>query len=54
MIHGTAAGNKVLIFMPHVQLTNYQKADREMRRYISYDMRALPDADGVDVYVVVF
>ena len=43
---GTAAGNKMIIHAPAVQLINPQKADLNGTRMIGYDLRLVPTAAG--------
>jgi hypothetical protein len=42
LLHGTAVGAKVLMFMPQVQLLNPKKTEKNGRRLIGFDFRALP------------
>lgn len=42
MVHGTAAGGKILVFCPNVQLKNPTKAVLNGRRVIDYDIKAVP------------
>lgn len=46
--HGTTANQKVLIWLPSVQITNVQKAEANGKRLISLDLRCLPSASGND------
>lgn len=46
MVHGTVAGNRVLVFSPSVQLTNPTKTEINGRRLITYDLRLVPDPAG--------
>lgn len=48
IVHGTAAGNTVLLHMPNVQLINPSKAEINGRRLIGYELRAVPGASGND------
>lgn len=41
---GTAAGSKIIIHAPNVQLTNPTKVDRKGKRWIGYDLRLIPVA----------
>lgn len=43
---GTAAGNKIIVFAPAVQLSNYSKAEKDGRRLIGYDLRLVPTPAG--------
>lgn len=56
MIHGTDAGNKILIHCPNVQFTNPTKVDVNGRRMIGYDLRMVPDPAGTgnDEFRLVF
>lgn len=42
IVHGTTAGNKMLIFAPNVQLINYRKEEKNGRRLIGFDLRFTP------------
>lgn len=46
IVHGTTAGNKVLMFSPSCQLTNPTKGEVNGRRLIGYDLRIVPDPAG--------
>jgi len=46
MVHGTTAGNKVLLFSPSAQFTNPSKGEVNGRRLIGYDLRIVPDPAG--------
>lgn len=50
--HGTVAGNKILIFLPAVQLTNPQKVNVNGRRLIKYDLRVMPSAGNDEIRIV--
>jgi hypothetical protein len=49
---GTAAGNKILIYMPKVQLINPKKAEREKARLIGYDLRLVPNSGNDDITII--
>lgn len=49
---GSAAGNKIIVYAPAVQLTNPTKADVQGRRMIAYDMRLLPSSGNDDILIV--
>jgi len=53
LMHGTVAGNKVLIFMPAVQLTNPQKVNVNGKLMIGFDLRVLPSAGNDELKIVV-
>ena len=42
LMHGTVAGNKLLTFLPNVQLKNPAKVNLNGRRLISYDLNPVP------------
>jgi hypothetical protein len=46
MVHGTVAGNRVLVFSPSVQLTNPTKGEVNGKRMVGYDLRVVPDPAG--------
>ncbi len=50
--HGTVANNKVLLFMPSVQLINPAKAEVNGKRLVSFDLRALPVAGNDELRIV--
>jgi hypothetical protein len=52
MTIGTAAGNKIILFAPAVQVLNPKKIDRNGRRMIGYDLRFVPVA-GNDEWKIV-
>lgn len=52
--HGTVVGDRVLVFMPAVQLTNWTKSELNGKRLVSYDGRVLPLAGNDDVRLVVY
>lgn len=54
MIHGTAAGNKVLLFAPALQLINPQKVDVNGRRLIGFDGRLTPSTGNDELRIVVY
>jgi len=46
--HGTVANQKVMIWLPNVQVMNVQKADTNGKRMVSLDLKCLPTASGND------
>lgn len=54
MLHGTAAGNKVLIFAPAAQLINPTKVDVNGRRMIGFDARLTPSTGNDELRIVVY
>lgn len=48
LLHGTAAGYKVLVFGAAMQLTNPKKAEINGKRLIGYDLGLAPSASGND------
>jgi len=54
MQHGTVAGDRVLVFMPAVQLVNWTKGELNGKRLVNYDGRVLPLAGNDDVRLVVY
>jgi len=48
LLHGTRANEKVLIWMPSVQLINPSKAESNGKRLVSFDLRVLPGTTGND------
>ena len=52
MQHGTVAGNICLAFMPTVQLINPRKEDKDGRRLIGYDFRAVPSSGNDELRIV--
>jgi hypothetical protein len=53
ILHGTAAGYKVLLHMPAVQIINPTKQEVAGRRLIGYDLRAVPSTGNDDLRIVV-
>lgn len=49
---GTAAGNKIILHAPSMQLTNPTKIDRKGKRLIGYDMRMVPVSGNDEVRLV--
>lgn len=49
---GTAAGNKIIVFIAAAQLTNPKKVDRNGKRLIGYDLRCVP-INGNDEWKIV-
>lgn len=52
IVHGTVAGNKVLIFAPAVQLINPSKQEINGKRLIGYDIRAVPVSGNDELRIV--
>lgn len=52
IVHGTAAGYKVLLHMPAVQRVNPRKDALGKRRLIGYDLRALPSSGNDELRIV--
>lgn len=52
MIHGTAAGSKVLVYAPAAQLINWRKEDVNGRRMIGYDLRLTPSSGNDEIKIV--
>lgn len=52
LIHGTVANQKVMLWMPSVQLTNAQKADLNGKRLVSFDLRVLPSSGNDELRIV--
>lgn len=50
--HGLVAGNKVLLFMPNVQLINPTKNEVNGKRLIGYDLRINPSAGNDELRIV--
>lgn len=46
--HGTVANQKVLLWLPSVQITNVQKAEANGKRLVALDLKCLPTAAGND------
>ena len=46
MLHGTVAGQKVLLHLPSVQFINPGKGDVNGRRLQTYDLRCVPTPSG--------
>lgn len=52
LVHGTTAGNKMLVFAPSVQLINPRKEDKGGRRMIGFDLRFLPSTSNDELKIV--
>ncbi len=52
VVHGTTAGQKMLVFLPNVQLINPKKSAINGRRMMSYDLRVLPSSGNDEVKLV--
>jgi len=50
---GLASGNKIIFFAPRVQLLNWKKSERNGKRMVGYDLRFIPDDDGIEWRIVV-
>jgi hypothetical protein len=50
--HGTVANQKVLLWLPNVQLVNPSKAEVNGKRLISFDLRVLPISGNDEVRLV--
>lgn len=46
LIHGTVAGNKVLVHQPNAQLYDYTKEELSGRRLVGFKTRGIPTASG--------
>jgi hypothetical protein len=53
LVHGTAAGNKVLVFGTQVQLVSPTKAEVNGRRLIGFDSRWTPSTGNDEIRIVV-
>jgi len=49
---GTATGNKIMLYMPSVQLINPKKEEINGMRLIGFDMRALPVAGNDELRII--
>jgi hypothetical protein len=54
LVHGTAAGNNVLVFLPNVQLVNPKKQDSNGKRLIGFDARLVPSAGNDEMRIALF
>lgn len=54
LVHGTTAGNKVLLWLPSVQRINPKKSDLNGRRLIDFDLRCVPVSGNDEARLVVF
>lgn len=52
MVIGTVTGNKLMLFMPSVQLTNYRKEEVNGKRYVGYDLRILPVSGNDEIRLI--
>jgi hypothetical protein len=52
LVHGTAAGFKMLVYFPVVQIINPQLEEINGRRMIGFDMRVLPSAGNDEIRIV--
>jgi hypothetical protein len=52
LIHGTAAGKKVALYLPRAQFTSPTEEDFNGRALMRYELRAVPDAGNDEVRVV--
>lgn len=46
LLHGTTAGNRIIVHMPSMQFFNPSKEDLNGRRLIGYDLRGVPTPGG--------
>lgn len=46
--HGTVSNQKVLVWLPSVQITNMQKAEANGKRVVALDLKCLPSTSGND------
>ena len=53
LMHGTVAGNKVMLFMPAVQLINPAKTDVNGKLMLGYDLRIVPASGNDELKIVV-
>jgi len=53
MDHGTVVNQKLLLWMPSVQITNVQKAEANGKRLIALDLLCLPTVTGNDEFRIV-
>jgi hypothetical protein len=52
LVHGTAAGSKMLLFAPAVQMINPRKEDKNGRRMIGFDLRFVPSSGNDELKIV--
>jgi hypothetical protein len=52
LVHGTAAGFKMLVYAPAVQMINPRKEDKNGRRMIGFDLRLLPSSGNDELKIV--
>lgn len=52
LLHGTKANQRVLVWLPSVQLINPQKAEANGKRLVSFDLRILPVSGNDEVRLV--
>ena len=52
MTIGTVAGNKILLFMPAVQLRKPKKVDRNGKRLIGFELGIVPDAGNDELRLI--
>lgn len=52
IIHGTAAGSKVLVYTPQAQLINWRKEEVNGLRMIGYDLRLVPSSGNDELRIV--
>ncbi len=53
VVHGTAAGNIIVVHAPAVQLINPKKEDVDGRRMIGYDLRFVPSSGNDELRICV-
>lgn len=54
LVHGTAAGYKVLVFLPYVQLINPSKQELSGKRMVGFDGRVTPSSGNDEMRIVLF
>lgn len=52
MVIGTAAGNKIILYAPKVQLVRPTKDELQGRRFIGYELRLVPNAGNDELLIV--
>lgn len=52
LLHGTTPNQKVLLWLPSVQLVNPSKAESNGKRLVSFDLRCLPTAGNDELRLV--
>jgi len=49
---GTVAGNKIIVFMPSVQLRKPKKVDRNGKRLVGYEVGVLPLTGNDEIFII--